>query len=269
MASAIDFPIKHHCIELDSYYRFRMNSESGLAVTLARAACVLEAAVRGDGLLFQEAVAATGTVPSTVSRMLQALTASELLQHGDDGRYRLAPRMRRLALAVVGAPDLAMESMAAARALMMATGESAAVFVPVDEGVQLIAKSEPLERFQYMGVGGVNQRCDRHGFCLLRAAWWDSKTAKRRLSAASSSVAADKWLRRIQKARTAGVMVNGDDDQPGITRIVAPVVDQNQDLVAVIGVSVTSVVAETRHDHLVREVRTAAHALAGLIGHSS
>jgi DNA-binding IclR family transcriptional regulator len=245
-----------------------MMIESGLTVTMSRAFSVFEAAARGDGVQFQDAVSAIGTAPSTVSRMLQALTAAELLQHGDDGRYRLAPRMRRFALCVVGEPDLAMESTAAVTALAAATGESAAVFVPVDDGVRLIAKSEPPERFQYMAIGGVNRRCDRHGFCVLRAAWWDAKTAWRRFSAVSPDKASAGWLRRAQRARAAGALVNREDDQPGIARIVAPVVDASQGLVALIGLSVTSVVADARHAQLVSEVRAAAHALAARGGTS-
>jgi hypothetical protein len=79
------------------------------------------------------------------------------------------------------------------RRLAEETGESAACFRGIDGGAELIAKHEVDERFRYMAVGGVNRNCDRHAFARLLH-----------------------WQGEVPV-----VLVNRDDDQPGLMRIAA------------------------------------------------
>lgn len=234
---------------------------SGLPAALSRAVLLLEAAARGDGLLFQDALVAVETVPSTVSRLLRALIAADLLVHGEDGRYRAAPRLHRLAAAVAGAPDLAGEATLAAQSASAATGESAAVFVPVPEGVKIIAKHELDERFRFLPIGGIVTKAHAHGVCILRAAYWDRATARRRWAELSPGVAPDAWLKRLQSVRRQGWIANDQDDQPGIGRIAATVFDAAGDAVAFLAVAGTAAALAAQHEHILREVRVAADAL--------
>jgi DNA-binding IclR family transcriptional regulator len=239
---------------------------TGLPAALSRSALLLEAAARGDGLLFQDAIAALGTVPSTVSRLLRALTAADLLVHGDDGRYRAAPRLHRLAAVVAGAPDLATEAAATVESASAATGESAAVFVPVDEGVQILAKRDLDERFRFMPVGGINYKVHSHGVNILRAAYWDEATAKRRFAAAAPGENPAAWLRRLKVVRREGWIANDVDDQPGIGRIAAAVLDAKGEAIAFVAVAGTAAALSEKHDQILREVRAAAAALSARMG---
>jgi DNA-binding IclR family transcriptional regulator len=239
---------------------------TGLSATLSRSAVLLEAAARGGGLQFAEAIAALDTVPSTASRLLRALDAAGLLARGTDGRYRAAPRLRRLAAALSGTADLETEAAATVEALGQATGEAAAVFTPVEDGVRLVAKHEPPERFRYMPVGGVNRGCDRHAFCLLRAAWWGAREARRRLAAAAPAVPAAPWLKRLPGLKRAAWIVNARDDQPGIARVAVAVLDAAGEPRALVGITATAPTVAAREGELLREVRNAAEALARRLG---
>lgn len=235
---------------------------TGLPVTLARAAALLEAAAGQEGLRFQKACALAGAAPSTVTRLLRSLCAAGLLTHETSGHYRPAPTLHRIAAAVGGAPDLASAAAATVARLAAATGESAAVFVPVEEGIQLLAKHEPDERFRYMPLGGINTHVHAHGVCVLRAAWWDARTARARWQAVGPGRHAGPWLQRLRKLRVQGWIATDDDDQPGISRIAAAAVDAEGALVALVAITGTAAALHARRDYLLQEVRRAAAALA-------
>jgi DNA-binding IclR family transcriptional regulator len=231
---------------------------TGLPAALSRSAVLLEAAARHDGLLFQDALTTLGAVPSTVSRLLRALTTANLLVHSEDGRYRAAPLLHRLAGMIVRAPDLAGEAAAAVASLSAATGESAAVFVPIDEGIKVMAKHEPDERFRFMPIGGINSKPHEHGVCMLRAAYWDEKTARRHYAAVAPGKNPTPWLRRLREVRRKGWIANDIDDQLGIGRMAATVLDLTGEAAAFICVAGTTAALTASHDHLLREVRLAA-----------
>ncbi|HYE05345.1 MAG TPA: hypothetical protein VEL07_07420 [Planctomycetota bacterium] len=239
---------------------------TGLSTALARTVVLLEAMAGADGLAFGDASAALKAVPSTTSRLLRALGDADLVRHGDDGRYRVSARFRRVATTVCAVGDPAAESAACAEALAAATGESAAVFAPVDDGIRLVATSEPPERFHYMKVGGVNRGCDRHGFCVLRAAWWDEATARRMLADAAPGAPVAAWLRRLRALRREGRIATDADDQPGIGRVAAAVVDGDDRLIAIVGITATAAIVGERRDALFAEIGSAARRLGARLG---
>src|SRR5690606_33475963 len=121
----------------------------------------------------QKALAIT---PAGLSRLLKAMQDAGLLREVAEG-YEPGPRARGLAERLGGGTDLTVLAPPAMRVLAEATGESAACFVPAEDGIRCLAKHEPAERFHYLPVGGVNRGLDRHAACRLRAAWWDEATA--------------------------------------------------------------------------------------------
>jgi DNA-binding IclR family transcriptional regulator len=246
---------------------------TGLAAALSRSLVLIERAGRPDGIPFGEAVEAIHAVPSTASRLLRALAEAGLVARAADGRYHATPRVARLARA---RPDLAQEAQAEAEALAEASGEACAVFAPVPEGVRLIAKSEPPERFRYMPLGGVNRDCLWHGGCTLRAAWWDRAEATRRraafLAEGARKVPAPTpaptfaaWLARLARLRRAGVLVNASDDHPGLARIAAAACAADE-LRAVIVLTGTAPAFAARRAILASLVRAAAQSLARNLG---
>jgi DNA-binding IclR family transcriptional regulator len=233
---------------------------TGLAATLSRSTLLLEAAARSGGLHFGDATLALGSGPSTVSRLLKALAVAGLLTHGVDGRYRTTPRLQRLA-SPASAVDIAVEGARAAEELAASTGESAAVFVPVDDGVRLVSKCEPVERFRYMGLEGINRDSLAHGFCRLRAAWWGIRLWQRLAQGLPTSSAARDWVLQMKSIREHRWIVNRQDDQPGLGRIAAACVRPDGELVALVGVTATSASIHSRRAALLRDVRAAAAVL--------
>jgi len=241
---------------------------TGLASTLTRSLVLLEAAAQAGGVQFGDAAVALGSGPSTISRLLKALAAAGMLVRGADGRYRTTPRLQRLASPAAPA-DLAIEGGRVAEELAATTGESAAVFVPVDDGVRLEAKCEPSERFRYMPLAGVNRDCLGHGFCRLRAAWWGGSVRRDRTTRLGSAPAVRTWLQQTTVLRDQGWIVNRQDDQPGLGRIAAACVGADGELFALVGVTATSTIIQSRRAELLRQVRDAASVLMKRCGASS
>jgi DNA-binding IclR family transcriptional regulator len=138
--------------------------------------------------------------------------------------------------------------------------------VPVDDGIRLIAKQELPERFHYMNLGGINRACVRHGLCLLRAAWWDHATAEAR-HAEFGSGDRRAWLRDLATARKARAICRLNDDQPGIARIASAIVDGDDRLIAIIGISGVAAAWTPEHCETLRaQVSQAASELTARLG---
>lgn len=174
-----------------------MSDEGTQLPALHRGIAVLEiVASTRQALGFSQLSEALGgsLPPSTLSRLLAALVHAELLVQDGERRYAAGPRLRGLGrLLTAASPPVADVVAPELRRLAEETGESAACFRVVDGGAELIAKYEVDERFRYMAVGGVNRNRERHGFARLLT-WQGAAPA---------------------------VLVNRDDDQPGLMRIAA------------------------------------------------
>jgi DNA-binding transcriptional ArsR family regulator len=174
-----------------------MNDAGVQLPALHRGIAVLEVVASArQSLGFSQLTEALGgsLPPSTLSRLLAALVHAGLLVQDGERRYAAGPRLRGLGrLLTAVSPPLADVVTPELRRLAEETGESAACFRGIDGGAELIAKHEVDERFRYMAVGGVNRNCDRHAFARLLH-----------------------WQGEVPV-----VLVNRDDDQPGLMRIAA------------------------------------------------
>lgn len=116
-----------HIVEDNRPRRAAPRSRDG-AQTIHRMAALLReiAAARGGGASLQGLVAATGLVPSTAHRMLQALVREELLAKDSASRaYRPGPLLYELGLAASPQLDLRKICQPALQRLAEATGDSA------------------------------------------------------------------------------------------------------------------------------------------------
>lgn len=206
-----------------------------LAQALLRAGDILEAtAARAQGFAALQKVLAI--TPAGLSRLLKAMQDADLLREAGEG-YEPGPRARSLAERLGGGTDLAVLAPPAMRLLAEAMGESAACFVPTDDGIRCLAKHELAERFHYLAVGGVNRGLDRHAACRLRAAWWDEATARARHADLGSGTDVEAWLADGRRLREAGFLLTPSDDQPGIARAAAAITTAGDDLHGIVVVT--------------------------------
>lgn len=104
--------------------------------TVARAVTVLHALADSAGDLGNNEIARrTGINASTVSRLLATLAQDELVSRvADSGRFRLGPRLVELGNAALARVDMRQLSRPHLVALTEATGETATLSVPYEEG---------------------------------------------------------------------------------------------------------------------------------------
>lgn len=104
--------------------------------TVERAVTVLHALADSDGDLGNNEIARrTGINASTVSRLLATLAKDELVSRvGDSGQFRLGPRLVELGNAALARVDMRQTCRPHLVALTEATGETATLSVPYEEG---------------------------------------------------------------------------------------------------------------------------------------
>lgn len=104
--------------------------------TVTRAVTVLHVLADSAGDLGNNEIARrTGINPSTVSRLLATLAQDELVTRtADTGRFRLGPRLVELGNAALARVDMRELARPHLVALSEATGETATLSVPYDEG---------------------------------------------------------------------------------------------------------------------------------------
>ncbi len=209
-----------------------------IAVRRAWTCCELLAAQPAGAAFSDLAAACGGLAPASMSRLLRVLADEELAERLDGRGYRAGRRLRAL-LDRGGDPLARIQPLLAA--LATTTGESVALFVPQADGVRLVAKHEPEERFSYMAVGGVNRHRQTHGAARLAAAWDGGEAALRK----------------------AGVLVSRRDDQPGIARVCAACTGPDGCLRGVVALSlVAATLKAARERDLLAAVRASAAAIS-------
>jgi DNA-binding IclR family transcriptional regulator len=206
---------------------------------LHRAVEVMELiATTGQGAGFSQISNALGdeVPPSTVSRLLGAMIDSGLLVQDEQRRYAVGTRLQSLARVLVGGAPIGDLLLPSIRRLAELTGESAAAFVIEAEGHALVAKHELPERFRYMAIGRMLKRGNvAHGFGRMLE--WGGPGPR------------------------PTVLVNREDDQPGLARIVACPVDG-----VAIGVSCIAAGLDSgRAERLARQVRASADSLSSIL----
>ncbi|MBA3233511.1 MAG: IclR family transcriptional regulator [Propionibacteriales bacterium] len=113
-----------------------MTTRSRPVATVERAVAVLHALADAPGDLGNNEIARqTGINPSTVSRLLATLATDELVSRvTDSGRFRLGPRLVELGNAALARVDMRQLCHPHLVALTEATGETATLSVPYEEG---------------------------------------------------------------------------------------------------------------------------------------
>jgi DNA-binding IclR family transcriptional regulator len=209
-----------------------------VAVRRAWTCCELLAAQPAGAAFSDLAAACGGLAPASMSRLLRVLTDEALIERAGTRGYRAGPRLRAL-LDRGGDPLARIQPLLIA--LATTTGESAALFVPVADGVRLLAKHECDERFRYMAIGGMNRHRQTHGAARLAAAWDGGEAA----------------------LRQTGWLISRSDDQPGIARISAACLAADGSLRGIVTVSLVAVTLDaTREASLTAAVRASAAAIA-------
>lgn len=135
---------RFHIVEDNRPKRLAPRSRDG-AQTIHRTAALLReiAAARGGGASLQSLAAATGLVPSTAHRMLQALVREELLaKDGASRAYRPGPLLYELGLAASPRLDLRKLCQPALQRLAEATGDSAYLTIRSGEDALCLDRCE-------------------------------------------------------------------------------------------------------------------------------
>lgn len=113
-----------------------MTTANRPVATVERAVAVLHALADSDGDLGNREIARrTGINASTVSRLLATLAKDELVSRvADSGQFRLGPRLVELGNAALARVDMRQLCRPHLVALTAATGETATLSVPYEEG---------------------------------------------------------------------------------------------------------------------------------------
>lgn len=139
-----------------------------------RISAILEVCAAGPCTFGRLAIELGGVAPSTLSRHLRLLAASDLVRRGADGAYRLGPGAVALGMALLGRGPMRGDEQVAVAALAGETGESVALFELQGDRVVLVAKCEVPERHHFLDL--FDHRLAVTGFfgavaaCLLPSA---------------------------------------------------------------------------------------------------
>ena len=177
--------------------------------------------------------------PSTLTRLLGVLAEEGLIGNAEDTRgYILADRAHELGLAITGKQDIAAKLKPYLCELALASGFSSVFFQIQGEEIILSAKHELAEAFHYADVGNGARFPVEHGCAKICLAHMPRKVWKRYLDNPGRALPRPRKTieRELRELQGCSVYVSCPDDQPGLTRVAAPVL-QNQECVGAIGVS--------------------------------
>ena len=138
-----------------------MTTANRPVATVERAVAVLHTLADASGDLGNNEIARrTAINPSTVSRLLATLARDELVSRvSDTGRFRLGPRLVELGNAALARVDMRQLCRPHLEALMAATGETATLSVPYEQGtitVDFVQSSSSVRSVAEVGRPGID-----------------------------------------------------------------------------------------------------------------
>ena len=118
---------------------------------------------RPDGATIRDLVEALGVPRTTVYRILNTLERHDVVRRSGEGRYRLGPRLLRLAAHSIGnsnAYDLAAIAAPFLKSLSAETGEGSKISVVDGEGLLVVAAASGVREYALTVIPG--QRLSLH-----------------------------------------------------------------------------------------------------------
>ncbi len=248
-------------------------------VGLRRGVDVIEAlAGAPDGLLFGELKARLAPLaPSTLSRLLKALQEEGLAENDPaTRRYIIGTRARRLGDLLATQLSPAQRVAGVVERLARATGRSAAFCELRGSAVLLAKKHDMPEAFHYAPEGNRIRNLAHHAFakaCLAYAPPGEAQTMREELLQATDATPGRQPIpldrpwpdfeAELETIRRDRVCVHREDDQPGLKRIVAPVLTgTDEGFAGAIGISFYQPFDGPAEKRLVDAVRHAAEEAA-------
>ncbi|MBV8105553.1 MAG: IclR family transcriptional regulator [Hyphomicrobiales bacterium] len=229
---------------------------------------------RPDGATIRDLVESLGVPRTTVYRILNTLERHDVVRRSGEGRYRLGPRLLRLAARSIGDSngyDLAAIAAPFLKSLSAETGEGSKISVVDGEGLLVVAAASGAREYALTVIPG--QRLPLHagaaGKTLL--AHLPKDEVDRRLSRAlprhTSRTLTDPGRLRTELARIRrqGWAQDRGEYAPGIHAFAAPILDRNATIVAALSVPF---IAGATADHMERlrvAVVATAKALSGAL----
>jgi len=204
--------------------------------TVERAVAVLDAlAAAPDGLGTVEVARATGTNPSTASRLLATLAAAGLVERGP--RWRLGLRLVELGEAVLARLDVRALGRPFLEALARDTGETATLSAPGDEAavtVDFVTSAATTVSLARLGRPSL-PHATAAGKVLL--AFGDVAFPRALEPLTDRTITDEDQLRSaVERVRSRGWAEAAGEREPDLNALAAPVFDRHGGLAAILGV---------------------------------
>ena len=162
-------------------------------------------------------VGAGGLTSATASRLLQVLQEEEWVEHGGDGRYRIAAAGYRFASQIAATDTFDTDIQRAVDALAVSCQHSAAFTEWADAGFRFRYKKEISGSYPYLAIGQIGRNVFHNGFGIMRAAHQDEETLELICRQHDQHFAGGR--KRLREIASQSVWITSDIG----VRIVAPV----------------------------------------------